>query len=212
MFRGICQTGANAVYSFCIRQKPSKAVEHEKAHNAAASGGGQHAVRYVFRRGEPDLSRLHGSAGGQQRVAGQRRPAHHRRGAAAAGCGRPGREPGERPAGTEQPGGPPLRPVLHLCFVSHHRAAVRHPPLRHRLLHGGRAAAATGGGPAGGAGAVLSVVLRCGALFLPAAGRAAHLDWQGAQPAVPVLSGGAGGAGAPFASRRGERGGPRGRL
>ena len=171
-----------------------KEEDYEKTYLPATSGSCQHALRHVFRRGQPDLPGLHGSAGGAQPVAGLGGISHHRRGPAAAGCGSPGHQPGRRPAGTEQPGQQRVRAVFYLPAVSDHRPLFRHSPLRHGILHRGHPAHAARNRPESGAGGVLAGVLRGGALFLPAPRRDPDLDRQGAQPAVSLLSGGAGAA------------------
>ena len=173
----------------------NEASYHEKAEVPGTARGGEYVVRYVFRRGEPDLSGVHGPAGRPERLGGHSGLSGHRGGPAPVGGGGPGHQPGRRPVGAEQPGGPEIRPLLHLPALSDHWPLLRHSPVRHRLLYGGVAAAAARGQREPGFGGVLGGVLRGGPLFLPAAGRDPDLDRQGAEPAVSGLPGGAFGPG-----------------
>ena len=183
---------------------------HAKAYMAAACGGGQHAVRAVFRGGEPDLPGGDGPAGGAQPLGGRGRLPDHRRRAAAAGRGGARPQPGIRPAGAQQPGGARVRACLYLRFVPDHRAVFCNPALRHRLLHRGHRAA--GAGRRGGAGRVFACVFCGGAVLFAAAGPDPDLGGQGAQPAVPGVFGGAGAARAGCAAGAGRGGGTRRRV
>ena len=137
---------------------------------------GQYALRHVLWRGEPDLPCVHGPAGGQPGVDHDPGLSHHRRWPAPAGRGSPGHQPKQRPVRPVQQSWAALRHVLHLRPVPDHRAFLRHPPLRHHVLHRGSGADLTGGPRQAFPAAVLGGLLRRNALLLPAAGKNFDLD------------------------------------
>ena len=95
--------------------------KYEKADIQRAYICGKYAVRTVFWSGESDLSRVYGTDGGQQYVAGGGRIPDHGSRAAASWRSCPGDQPGGRAPGTEQQGGQKVRTVLYLHAVSDDR-------------------------------------------------------------------------------------------
>ena len=186
--------------------------DHAATYLQTAGAGSQHAVRHVFRRGEPDLPCIHGPVGGPESLAGVGGLPDHRRGPAAAGRGGAGHQPGGRASPAQQPGGPRVRPVFHLPAVPDHRPVLRHSPLRDRVLYGGHPAAGPGRMAGRHAGGLFAGFLRGGAVLLAAARPDPDLDRQAAQPAVPLLPGGAGDPGADCAAGPGVGRGTGGQL
>ncbi len=85
---------------------------------------------------------------------------------------------------------------FHLRAVPHHRPLLRHPPLRHSLLHGGGGPHSPGAGQRHGPGDLFfpGLFRRRAGLFLPAQ-QDSHLGGKSSQPPLPLLPWDSGGPG-----------------
>ena len=180
--------------------------KYEKADIQRAYICGKYAVRTVFWSGESDLSRVYGTDGGQQYVAGGGRIPDHGSRAAASWSGCPGDKPGGRAPGTEQQVGQKVRTVLYLHAVSDDRPLFRDPQMRYSLLYCGDRADPSGNGAERRARRVFFPVFCCSALLLPSPGGDPDLGGKSAQSPFPVFSGDTGREG-PDLSHGRDRGG-----